>query len=207
VNAIESYAEELAAELRGPARVKARMVQEIRDGLADTAAARVEAGLPPEEAVRDAVREFGTPAEVAPSCQRELTLAQTRHTAFALLATVPVLLGCWHLAWTIGRDQGIPPSQTAQLLATIAGTAAVVGFAALLITRRLSVPDRLPLIMAWTGTAASIAMPLTTIALATALPLADNWPLLLIIAAGTAAAHSALANSAKTCRECAEQAR
>jgi hypothetical protein len=207
VNAIESYAEELAAELRGPARVKARMVQEIRDGLADTAAARVEAGLPPEEAVRDAVREFGMPAEVAPSCQRELTLAQTRHTAFALLATVPVLLGCWHLAWTIGRDQGIPPSQTAQLLATIAGTAAVVGFAALLITRRLSVPDRLPLIMAWTGTAASIAMPLTTIALATALPLADNWPLLLIIAAGTAAAHSALANSAKTCRECAEQAR
>lgn len=207
MNAIESYAEELAAELRGPARVKARMVQEIRDGLADTAAARVEAGLPPEEAVRDAVREFGTPAEVAPSCQRELTLAQTRHTAFALLATVPVLLGCWHLAWTIGRDQGIPPSQTAQLLATIAGTAAVVGFAALLITRRLSVPDRLPLIMAWTGTAASIAMPLTTIALATALPLADNWPLLLIIAAGTAAAHSALANSAKTCRECAEQAR
>jgi hypothetical protein len=207
VNAIESYAEELAAELRGPARVKARMVQEIRDGLADTAAARVEAGLPPEEAVRDAVREFGTPAEVAPSCQRELTLAQTRHTAFALLTTVPVLLGCWHLAWTIGRDQGIPPSQTAQLLATIAGTAAVVGFAALLITRRLSVPDRLPLIMAWTGTAASIAMPLTTIALATALPLADNWPLLLIIAAGTAAAHSALANSAKTCRECAEQAR
>ncbi|TDD08130.1 hypothetical protein E1181_08125 [Saccharopolyspora terrae] len=207
MNAIESYAEELAAELRGPARVKARMVQEIRDGLADTAAARVEAGLPPEEAVRDAVREFGTPAEVAPSCQRELTLAQTRHTAFALLATVPVLLGCWHLAWTIGRDQGIPPSQTAQLLATIASTAAVVGFAALLITRRLSVPDRLPLIMAWTGTAASIAMPLTTIALATALPLADNWPLLLIIAAGTAAAHSTLANSAKTCRECAEQAR
>lgn len=207
MNAIESYAEELATELRGPARVKARMVQEIRDGLADTAAARVEAGLPPEEAVRDAVREFGTPAEVAPSCQRELTLAQTRHTAFALLATVPVLLGCWHLAWTIGRDQGIPPSQTAQLLATIAGTAAVVGFAALLITRRLSVPDRLPLIMAWTGTAASIAMPLTTIALATALPLADNWPLLLIIAAGTAAAHSTLANSAKTCRECAEQAR
>lgn len=207
MNAIESYAEELAAELRGPARVKARMVQEIRDGLADTAAARVEAGLPPEEAVRDAVREFGTPAEVAPSCQRELTLAQTRHTAFALLATVPVLLGCWHLAWTIGRDQGVPPSQTAQLLATIAGTAAIVGFAALLITRRLSVPDRLPLIMAWTGTAASIAMPLTTIALATALPLADNWPLLLIIAAGTAAAHSALANSAKACRECAEQAR
>lgn len=207
MNAIESYVEELAVELRGPARVRARMVQEIRDGLADTAAARVEAGLPPEEAVRDAVREFGTPAEVAPSCQRELTLAQTRHTAFALLATVPALLGCWHLAWTVGRDQGIPPSQTAQLLATIAGTAAVVGFAALLITRRLSVPDRLPLIMAWTGTAASIAMPLTTIALATALPLADNWPLLLIIAAGTAAAHSALANSAKTCRECAEQAR
>ncbi|TDD90265.1 hypothetical protein E1202_08755 [Saccharopolyspora karakumensis] len=207
MNAIESYADELAAELRGPARVKARMVQEIRDGLADTAAARVEAGLPPEEAVRDAVREFGTPAEVAPSCQRELTVAQTRHTAFALLVTVPALLGCWHLAWTIGRDQGIPPSQTAQLLATIAGTAAIVGCAALLITRRLSVPDRLPLIMAWTGTAASIAMPLTTIALATALPLADNWPLLLIIAAGTAAAHSALANSAKTCRECAEQAR
>lgn len=207
MNAIESYADELAAELRGPARAKARMVQEIHDGLSDTASARVESGLPPEEAVRDAVREFGTPAEVAPGCQRELTVAQTRHTAFALLATVPVLLGCWHLAWTIGRDQGIPPSQTAQLLAAIAGTAAVVGCAALLITRRLSVPDRLPLIMAWTGTAASIAMPLTTIALATALPLADNWPLLLIIAAGTVAAHSALANSAKTCRECAEQAR
>lgn len=206
MNPIESYVDELEADLRGPARVKARMIREIRDGLADTLDARLDAGLPPETAARDAVREFGTPAEVAPSCQRELTVAQTRHTAFALLVTVPVLLGCWRLAWTIGQDQGIPPSQTAQLLAAIAGTAAVMGCTALLITRRLSVPDGLPIVMAWTGTAASIAMPLTTIALATALPLADNWPLLLLIAAGTLAAHSALANSAKTCRECAAQA-
>lgn len=206
MNAIETYVDELAAELRGPARVKARMVQEVRDGLTDTVAARTDAGFPPEEALRDALREFGTPAEVAPSCQRELTVAQTRHTAFALLATVPVLLGCWHLAWSIGRDQGIPPSQTAQLLATIAGTSALVSCAALVITRRLSVPGRLPLLMGWTGTAASIAMPLTTVALATTLPLAENWALLLLIAAGTIAAHSALANSAKTCRECATQA-
>ncbi|MDI2032399.1 permease prefix domain 1-containing protein [Saccharopolyspora sp. TS4A08] len=205
MNAIETYVDELAAELRGPARVKARMVQEIRDGLTDTVTARTDAGLPPEQAVQDAVREFGTPAEVAPSCQRELTVAQTRHTAFALLVTVPVLLGGWRLASTIGRDQSVPTSQTAQLLAAVAGTAAVVGCAVLLITRRLAVPGRLPLVLGWTGTAASIAMPLASIALATTLPPAENWPLLLLLAAGTVAAHFALAYSAKVCRECAAQ--
>ena len=98
MNSIEDYVDELATELRGPPRAKARMIREIRDGLTDTVAARTDAGQPPEEAARHAVREFGTPAEVAPSCQWELTVAQTRRTALVLLVTVPVLLACWRVA-------------------------------------------------------------------------------------------------------------
>lgn len=42
----EEYAAALAGALRGPARAKARMVEEIRDGFADTVTAHAGAGLP-----------------------------------------------------------------------------------------------------------------------------------------------------------------
>ncbi|MFD3665159.1 permease prefix domain 1-containing protein [Streptomyces sp. NPDC058659] len=203
---LEAYAAELAAALHGPSRAKARLIEEIRDGLADTADVHAERGSPYPDAIRAAVREFGTVEELVPSCQRELTLAQARHTARAVALTAPFLIACWYLAGTSAPDQG-----GAQLLAAhLAGVAIVatlLSAAALAVTgtlaRRLPTPPRLPLFVAWTGTTAGVAMAVTTLALAVASVLATNWPLLALAGSLAAASHAVVATSARACRRCA----
>ncbi|MBM7173636.1 hypothetical protein JQK87_35705 [Streptomyces sp. G44] len=209
---VQEYAADLTATLHGPAKAKSRLVEEVRDGLADTAAAYADAGLPEEEAARRAVREFGTVREVAPSCQRELTVAQARHTARAVTLTAPFLLGCWYLARTAGHDPAswqLPAA--ARLLAvhlafvaTVAALLAAVTLAATgSLARRLPTPERLPLVVAWAGTTASGAMAAATLALATAAALATDWSLLTFAGALAAASHAAVATSARACRRCA----
>jgi hypothetical protein len=210
-NAVEEYVAGLAAGLHGPARAKARLVGEIRDGLTDAVAAYTREGVPHQRAVAQAVREFGTAEELVPSCQRELTIAQTRHTARAVAATVPFLIACWHLIWTADHGQdGLLP-HAAQLLAVhlagVAAAAALLGAAALAATgalaRWLPTPYRLPLAVAWTGTAASMAMAVATLALVTASPLATQWPLIALAGSLTAVSHAVVAPSARACRRCA----
>ncbi|CAO0829268.1 hypothetical protein SMICM17S_06887 [Streptomyces microflavus] len=67
-------------------------------------------------------------------------------------------------------------------LATVAGAAVILAAATCpaatrTLARHLPVPHRLPLTVAWTGTTASVSMAVATLALATALVLAENWPL------------------------------
>ncbi|MGV9878968.1 permease prefix domain 1-containing protein [Streptomyces sp. NPDC003006] len=210
---IQEYAAELTAALHGPAKAKARLVDEVRDGLADTAAAYADAGLPEEEAARQAVREFGTVDELLASCQRELTVVQARHTARAVTLTAPFLVGCWYLARTAGHDLAWQLPRTAQLvavhLAFVATVAAVLAAVTLAATgslaRRLPTPDRvpLPLVVAWAGTTASGAMAASALALATAAALATDWPLLASAGALAAASHATIASSARACRHCA----
>ncbi|WP_030786461.1 permease prefix domain 1-containing protein [Streptomyces sp. NRRL S-920] len=208
---VEEYAADLSAALHGPAKAKARLVDEIRDGLVDTAAAHAETGLPEEEAARRAVREFGSVGELAPSCQRELTVAQARHTARAVTLTAPFLIGCWYLARTAGHDLTAYLPRTAQLLAvhlaSVATVAALLAAATLAATgslaRRFPTPRRLPLVVAWAGTTASGAMAAATLALALAAALAADWPLLAFAGALAAAAHATVATSARACRRCA----
>ncbi|WP_435972996.1 permease prefix domain 1-containing protein [Streptomyces sp. Qhu_M48] len=208
---LAEYVADLDAALHGPTRAKARLIEEIRGGLADTADAHVEQGVPRRDAIGAAVREFGTVGELVPSCQRELTLAQARHTARAVALTAPFLVACRYLAGSPDHDlTGLIP-RTAQLLALhlagvaiaatllAAGTLAVTGTLA----RRLPTPPRLPLVVAWTGTTAGIAMAVTTLALATASALATNWPLLAFAGALAAACHAVVATSARACRRCA----
>ncbi len=203
---VQEYAADLTAALHGPAKAKCRLVEEVRDGLADTAAAYADTGLPEEEAARRAVREFGTVGELAPSCQRELTVAQARHTARAVTLTAPFLLGCWYLARTAGHDPAVA-RLLAVHLAFVATVAALLAAATLAATgslaRRLPTPERLPLVVAWAGTTASGAMPPPTLALAAAAALATDWALLAFAGALAAAAHAAIAPSARTCRRCA----
>ncbi|UFQ16154.1 MULTISPECIES: permease prefix domain 1-containing protein [Streptomyces] len=203
---VQAYAADLTAALHGPAKAKSRLVEEVRDGLADTAAAYADAGLSEEEAARRAVREFGTVGELAPSCQRELTVAQARHTARAVTLTAPFLLGCWYLARTAGHDPAVA-RLLAVHLAFVATVAALLAAATLAATgslaRRLPTPQRLPLIVAWAGTTASGAMAAATLALAAAAALATDWTLLAFAGALAAAAHAAIAPSARTCRRCA----
>ncbi|MEV8342445.1 permease prefix domain 1-containing protein [Streptomyces niveus] len=199
----------LSAALHGPVRAKSRMIQEIRDGLTDTVEAHTRDGVPPDEAARLAVREFGTPEQLVPSCQRELTIAQARRTALSVTLTVPFLIACWHLIWTAG--QGWQLQQTAQLvavqLAAVAAVATLLMAAALAATgalaRRLPTPERLPLAVAWAGTTAGVAMVVATLALAVLSPLATNWPLVTLAAMVTALSHGVVASSARACRRCA----
>ncbi|MFD9035399.1 permease prefix domain 1-containing protein [Streptomyces sp. NPDC059567] len=201
---VEEYAADLAGALHGPVRAKARLIEEVRDGLADTAEAYTREGTPYEEAVRQAVREFGTPDELAPGCQRELTIAQARHTARSVVLTAPFLLACWYALFNSAAGTG---QLLAVPLAGVAGVAALLAAAMLAasgtLARRLPTPDRLPLVVAWAGTTASIAMALATLTLAVAAVMAANWPLIAVACALAAASHALTAPSARACRRCA----
>ncbi|MFC9793556.1 hypothetical protein ACFVJI_13025 [Streptomyces sp. NPDC127584] len=212
---IEAHVAELAAALHGPARVKSRLLHEFREGLIDAARDLAndgpygrEAG---ERAAREAVRDFGSVAELAPGFQYELTVAQARHTARTVLLVAPLLLVCWYLvgAWN-GSSGHQPPGPVEVLVAHLSGvaaTAALVGAAALLATgalaRRLPTPDRLPLVVAWTGTATAAALAVSALTLAFASALAADWPLSVTAGAVVIALHARVAASARACRTCA----
>ncbi|ONK11395.1 permease prefix domain 1-containing protein [Streptomyces sp. MP131-18] len=202
---VEEHAAALSAALHGPPRAKARMVREIRDGLADSVAAHAALGLPYRRAAEEAVREFGAAEELAPACQRELTIAQTRRTAGVVAVTSPFLIACWYLI--VGAE--LPPAArlTAALLAAVAAGAALLAAGTLAATgalaRRLPTPDRLPLAVAWTGTVASVAMALATLTLAVAGAASAAWPLLALAGALTVTSHGLVAASARACRRCA----
>ncbi|MEU8670213.1 permease prefix domain 1-containing protein [Streptomyces anulatus] len=208
---VEKHVAELDALLHGPSRAKSRLVEEARDGLTETVAAYTGEGEPYERAVHRAVAEFGSARELAASFQRELTIAQARHTARAIALSAPFLLACWFLVQSTGAPQTAAVPRAAQLLAThlatVAGAAVLLAAAALAATgvlaRRLPVPHRLPLTVAWTGTTASVSMAVATLALATASVLAENWPLTAAACALAAASHAVVAGSARACRRCA----
>ncbi|WP_405793294.1 permease prefix domain 1-containing protein [Streptomyces sp. NBC_01506] len=206
---VAGYIATLSAALHGPVRAKSRMLQEIRDGLTDTVEAHTRDGVPDDLAARLAVREFGTPDELVPSCQRELTLAQTRRTALSVTLTVPFLIACWHLIWTSGQGWQLhhTPQLLAVQLAAVAAVATLLAAAALAATgapaRRLRTPRRLPLAVAWAGTTAGVAMVVATLALAVLSPLATNWPLVTFAGMVTAITHGMVASSARACRRCA----
>jgi hypothetical protein len=207
---IAAHVAALDTALRGPARLKARMLTEVRDGLADAAADLAGDGPGDANAARRAaVRDFGTVAEVAPSFQRELTLAQARDTARFVAVAAPVLIGCW---WLLGRGGDVPSAARvlAAQLGGVAAVAALLAVAALAVTgaaaRRLPVPRRLPLVVAWTGTAAAVALGVGALALAAAAVATGNAGLAVLLGALTLASHTAVAASARACRHCARLA-
>lgn len=200
---IEARVAELAAALQGPAREKARMVAELRDGLID-AAAELANGREPDRA--EAVRQFGTVAELVPPFQRELTIAQARHTSRSVLLPVPFLLLCWYALAAVQRL----PRPAEVLLAHLGGTAAAGALVAAAflaatgpVARWLRTPERLPTLVAWTGTTAAVALALSAFTLTTASLLTGNWPLSVLAGAVAIAFHAKIAASARACRRCA----
>ncbi|MFF5262076.1 permease prefix domain 1-containing protein [Actinomadura viridis] len=197
----------LAAALDGPERLKARLLEDLRDGLTDTAAALVDEGVPEDRAASRAVREFGTVEEIAPSFQRELTIAQARRTARTVAVGVPFLIVCWQVLGAAG--QRLPP--VAQLLAVhvggVAAVAALLAAASLAATgalgRRMPTPRRLPHVVAWTGTTAGAALGIGALTLTVAALLASNWALGALIGGLTIVSHAKVAASARACRQCA----
>ncbi|WP_428961953.1 permease prefix domain 1-containing protein [Micromonospora fluostatini] len=96
---VDDRVRELAAQLRGPVRLKADLLTEARHALLDAAEAYREDGLPAAEAGRRAVAEFGTPAQLVPAYQAELSAGALRGLALrVVLFAVPVFL-CADLTW------------------------------------------------------------------------------------------------------------
>ncbi|MFI6702947.1 permease prefix domain 1-containing protein [Streptomyces sp. NPDC050509] len=208
---VEDYVASLAAALHGPARAKDRMVAEVREGLTDAVSERTRAGLTYQRAADQAMREFGTTDELVVSWQRELTIAQARHTARAVALTIPFVIACWYLVRQAGDEGTWQLPRTAQLLAVhLAGVSAAAALLAAVtlaatgtLARWLPTPDRLPLTVAWAGTTASVSMAVATLALAIAAALGTNWLLLAFAGALAATSHGLIASSARSCRRCA----
>jgi hypothetical protein len=207
VDPVEDYLAALTASLHGPAGAKAAMMREVRDGLTDAVEAQARFGVPRGQAALRAVRDFGTPAEIAPSFQRELTIAQTRRTAHVAAIAVPVLVVCQLLLHTAARSPDWRLGALAAHLAALATTAGLLAVTALAatgpLTRLLPTPHRLPSAVAWTATAAAVGMGLAAVALAVTSALSAAWPLTALAGVLATVAHGVVAGSARDCRECA----
>ncbi|WP_240803622.1 permease prefix domain 1-containing protein [Streptomyces sp. A0592] len=210
---IAAHVAELAAVLQGAEREKTRMLAELREGLLDAAAELAPGGEPDREAALEAVRQFGGVAELAPDFQRELTLVQARHTSRRILLLAPLLLPCWYLLAAAGPTAHRLPYAAQVLLAHLGGTAAATALAAAVflgatgrLARRLSTPDRLPVMVAWTGTTAAVALALSAFTFAAASLLTSRWPLCALAGAVAIAFHARIAASARACRQCARPA-
>ncbi|MET8090998.1 permease prefix domain 1-containing protein [Micromonospora sp. NPDC005220] len=96
---VDEHLRELAARLRGPARLKSGLLTEARHGLLDAVEAYRESGVPPTEAQRRAVVEFGSPAQLLPSWQAELAVAALRGLSLRMLAVAGVGVAAGDLTW------------------------------------------------------------------------------------------------------------
>jgi hypothetical protein len=83
---IDAYLGRLAS------RLPADTVDELADGLLETWHGHLDAGLTPENAARQTIREFGTPDRIA---DEFVAQAPGRRTARLLLLTGPVMGACW----------------------------------------------------------------------------------------------------------------
>ncbi|MEU5672291.1 permease prefix domain 1-containing protein [Micromonospora sp. NPDC047753] len=96
---VDEHLRELAARLQGPARLKSDLLTEARHGLLDAVEAYRESGVPPTEAQRRAVAEFGSPAQVLPSWQAELAVGALRGLSLRMLAVAGVGVAAGDLTW------------------------------------------------------------------------------------------------------------
>lgn len=98
-SSIAAYTAALRSRLRGPARHRASLVAEARDGLEDAAEAYRAGGLDDAAAQRQAVADFGTLPEVLPAYQAELGVVQGRRVATVLALGSPLMHLASELTW------------------------------------------------------------------------------------------------------------
>jgi len=133
---IRAYLDAVAGHLRGPCRLRARILAELRDGLEQAIAARIDRGEPADQAAATAITEFGSPDVVAAAFAGELTTGFARRTMITFVATGP-LVGLWWLLllrpdpWRTGIGALLAAIPVLPLvaagLATAAGTLATTG--------------------------------------------------------------------------------
>ena len=113
---VDEHLRELAARLQGPARLKSDLLTEARHGLLDAVEAYRESGLPPTEAQRRAVAEFGSPAQLLPSWQAELAVGALRGLSLRMLAIAGVGVVAGDLTWQGSSWSGGPRPPAGYLL-------------------------------------------------------------------------------------------
>ncbi|MFD0557746.1 hypothetical protein FB566_3032 [Stackebrandtia endophytica] len=97
---IDRRVAELAARLNGSRRATADILREVRHGLTDAAQGYRDDGMPPEEAARAAIDEFGEPTELAREFQVELVSRQTRLALGFVAASGPVSEVLSRIQWS-----------------------------------------------------------------------------------------------------------
>lgn len=108
---ITDYLSVLSAQLPAP------LVEELADGLDETYQHYLTQGLTPAAAASAAVAEFGEPQVIVAAFTR---MSPARHAARRLLATGPVVGGCWAAALITGRAWTWPVPATVLLLIGVA---------------------------------------------------------------------------------------
>ncbi|MFF5177400.1 permease prefix domain 1-containing protein [Micromonospora sp. NPDC000316] len=118
---VEEHLRELASRLHGPARLKSDLLTEARHDLLDVVDAYREGGVPPTEAQRRAVAEFGSPAQLLPSWQAELAVAALRGLSLRMLAVAGVAVVAGDLTWrgSSWSDSAPPPAAYRLLSASV----------------------------------------------------------------------------------------
>jgi hypothetical protein len=194
---LATWLDQVGAALAGPARLRARIVAELDDGVHSAAEQHLTTGADPLDAARAAVAELGDPHTVAASFHGELTAHLARRTGTALVASGP-LLG---IVWLAALVPPLWPPRPAELLGAhplylvVLAVAVPAALAAITLTgplghRLAHHPAHAARAATHAATACAIgdALLLTTLAhTALATPTALSWPTALLAAAVSAA--------------------
>lgn len=143
---IESYLERLGHRLPGSTRRRAGIIVELRDDLVDATAALAAPASSPTAAARAAINEFGDVETVAAAFRSELAARSVRRVGVTLLATGPLVGGCWATAALLLAPAPVWrwPLLLAVPLVLLAAPATVLTVAATgRLTRRLGPPTAL----------------------------------------------------------------
>lgn len=92
---VERYLQGIDARLDAPGRARGNVLDELRDGLHAAVERRLAAGVAPDVAASDAIREFGPADLVAAALGADLLAARARTIARRMFATGPVLGVLW----------------------------------------------------------------------------------------------------------------
>jgi hypothetical protein len=170
---ITDYLTALSAQLPAP------VVEELADGLDQTCQRYLNQGLTPATAARAAIAEFGAPEVILANFTR---LSPARQAARRLLASGPVVGGCWAIALITGRAWFWPVPVAARVLVGVA----LAGTIGLLATAAFSTKYRSIRRAGAAGCAGLTALDTTMLVTAALVLPAVAWPAILAIAASAA---------------------
>jgi hypothetical protein len=119
---IETLLQAIGARLPGPARSRAEILAELRDGLLEVAEANQRRGVGQGEAVRLAVRQFGDARTLAAAFWPEMAAARARRVVLALFASGPIVAALWVFAARsrgLGSESGVFDSSLSHVAAAL----------------------------------------------------------------------------------------